>query len=66
MRVILLLIGLLMGLSVNAATLKEKYRDENNDLICIYESHIKRVQVNVGFNGHCSFNVPDNELNAGH
>ena len=66
MRVILLLIGVLMGLSVNAATLKEKYWDENNDLICVYESHFKRVHVNVGFNGHCSFNVPDKELSAGH
>lgn len=62
MRVILLFVGLLVALSVNAATLKEKYRDKNNDLICVYESHFKRVFVNVGFNGHCSFNVPDKEL----
>lgn len=53
---------LLVGWSAQAATLKEQYRDENKDLICVYQSHFKRIAVNVGFNGHCSFNVPDKGL----
>lgn len=61
----ILLAGLLLvGLSnvAEAAQLKEKYRDENNDLICVYESHGHKVVINVGFSGHCSFSVPDSEL----
>lgn len=61
MKSILIGILLLVGLSsvAEAAQLKEKFRDENNDLICVYDSHGHRVYVNVGFNGHCSFNVTD-------
>ncbi|WP_253421536.1 hypothetical protein [Pantoea sp. B550] len=61
----ILLAGLLLvGLSnrAEAAQLKEKYHDDNNDLICVYESHGHRVVINVGFSGHCSFSVSDSEL----
>lgn len=61
-----ILIGILLLGGVNAvaaaAQLQEKYRDKNNDLICVYDSHGHRVYVNVGFSGHCSFSVPDDEL----
>lgn len=55
---------LLLGMVSNAgaAQLKEKYRDKNNDLICLYDSHGHRVVVNVGFFGHCSFSVSDSEF----
>ncbi|WP_276742365.1 hypothetical protein [Pantoea septica] len=59
--VILLLVGVNAG--VAAAQLQEKYRDKNNDLICVYDSHGHSVYVNAGFSGHCSFSVPDSELN---
>lgn len=64
MKSILIGLLLLVGLSnvAEAAQLKEKYRDDNNDLICVYESHGHSVYVNKGFSGHCSFSVPDNEL----
>jgi len=62
MKTILILALLLVGWSAQAATLKKHYRDENNDLICVYKSHFKRVTINAGFNGHCSFNVPDKDL----
>lgn len=61
----ILLAGLLLvGLSnlAEAAQLKGKYRDENNDLICVYDSHGHKVYVNRGFSGHCSFSVSDGEL----
>lgn len=61
----ILLAGLLLvGLSnvAEAAQLKEKYRDESNDLICVYESHGHKVYVNRGFSGHCSFSVSDENL----
>jgi len=65
MKSILIGVLLLVGLSIiaEAAQLKEKYRDENNDLICVYDSHGHRVYVNRGFSGHCSFSVPDDDLN---
>lgn len=50
------------SVSANAATLQEQFRDDNNDLICVYDSHGKNVYVNKGFSGHCSFNVPDSKL----
>lgn len=55
---------LLVGLSnvAEAAHLKEKFRDDNSDLICVYDSHGHRVYVKAGFTGHCSFSVPDGEL----
>lgn len=60
-----ILIGLLLLVVLSnvaeAAQLKEKYRDENNDLVCVYDSHGHRVYVNAGFSGHCSFSVSDNE-----
>lgn len=59
----LLIVLLLVAGSAGAAQLKQKYRDENNDLICVYDSHGHSVYVNVGFSGHCSFSVPDSELN---
>lgn len=64
MKSILIGVLLLVGLSnlAEAAQLKEKYRDENNDLICVYDSHGHRVHVNAGFSGHCSFSVSDDEL----
>jgi len=64
MKIILFGLLLLVGLSnvAEAAQLKEKYRDDNNDLICVYDSHGHRVYVNAGFSGHCSFSVPDEEL----
>lgn len=54
----------MLSFSVNAdaATLQDKYRDDNNDLICVYDSHGHDVYVNVGFSGHCSYNVPDSQL----
>ena len=52
-----------LGNVAEAAQLQEKYRDKNNDLIYVYDSHGHRVYVNVGFSGHCSFSVPDDELN---
>jgi len=61
----ILLAGLLMmGLcnAVEAAQLKHKCRDDNNDLICVYDSHGHRVYANAGFSGHCSFSVADDEL----
>ncbi|MBS0907199.1 hypothetical protein JK229_18950 [Pantoea dispersa] len=60
----LILTLLLVGFSVaaNAALLKDKYRDKNNDLICVYDSHGHIIAVNVGFNGHCSFSVSDDEI----
>ncbi|WP_286872721.1 hypothetical protein [Pantoea sp. UBA5035] len=61
-----ILIGILLLVGVNAvaaaAQLQEKYRDKNNDLICVYDSHGHNVYVNAGFSGHCSFSVPDDEL----
>lgn len=62
MKRTLILALLLVGWSAQAATLKEQYRDENSDLICVYESHFKRVTINAGFNGHCKFNVADKDL----
>ncbi|WP_413729044.1 hypothetical protein [Sodalis sp. RH22] len=64
MKSILIAILLLVGLSnfSEAAQLKEKFRDDNNDLICVYDSHGHRVYVNAGFSGHCSFSVSDDEL----
>jgi len=56
----LLLVGLSNG--AEAAQLKDKYRDDNNDLICVYDSHGHRVYVNAGFSGHCSFSVSDEDL----
>lgn len=61
----ILLAGLLLvGLSsfAEAAQLKEKFRYENNVLICVYNIHGHSVTINVGFNGHCSFSVSDDEL----
>ncbi len=64
MKSILFGILLLVGLSnvADAAQLKEKFRDDNNDLICVYDSHGHRVYVNAGFSGHCSYSVSDDEL----
>ena len=64
MKSILIALLLLVGLSnfSEAAQLKEKFRDDNNDLICVYDSHGHRVYVNAGFSGHCSFSVSDDEL----
>jgi len=64
MKSILIGVLLLVGLSnlAEAAQLKGQYRDENNDLICVYDSHGHRVYVNAGFSGHCSFSVSDGEL----
>jgi len=62
MNRILIAILLLVAGNAEAAQLKEKYRDDNNDLICVYESHGHRVVINAGFSGHCSFSVPDSEL----
>lgn len=53
---------LFISMGGQAATLQEKYRDDNNDLICVYDSHGHDVYVNVGFSGHCSYNVPDSQL----
>lgn len=44
---------------VKAATLKTQFVDSNQDRICVYTSHFRTYSVNVGFNGHCNFNVPD-------
>lgn len=55
--------ALSFSVAANAATLQEQFRDDNNDLICVYDSHGKNVYVNKGFSGHCSFNVPDSQLN---
>lgn len=63
MKSILIGVLLLVAGNAEAAQLKEKYRDANNDLICVYDSHGHRVYVNRGFSGHCSFSVPDDELN---
>lgn len=54
---------LFISMGGQAATLREQFRDDNNDLICVYDSHGKNVYVNKGFSGHCSFNVPDSQLN---
>lgn len=62
MKSILIGVLLLVGVNAEAAQLKDKYRDDNNDLICVYESHGHSVVINVGFSGHCSFSVPDSEL----
>lgn len=53
---------LLISMGGQAATLREQFYDENNDMICVYDSHGKNVYVNKGFNGHCSYNVPDSKL----
>lgn len=55
--------ALSLSFGASAATLQEQFRDDNNDLICVYDSHGKNVYVNKGFSGHCSFNVPDSQLN---
>ncbi|MEN4974189.1 hypothetical protein ABEH62_09945 [Pantoea eucalypti] len=62
MKSILIGLLLLVAGSAEAAQLKEKYRDDNNDLICVYESHGHKVVINAGFSGHCSFSVSDDEL----
>lgn len=62
MKRILFGVLLLVAGHAGAAQLKEQFRDENNDLICVYDSHGHRVYVNRGFSGHCSFSVPDEEL----
>lgn len=56
-RIMLVISLLLVGVNAGAAQLQEKYRDKNNDLICVYDSHGKSVYVNAGFNGRCSFSV---------
>lgn len=61
-RKVLLTVLLLVAGNAGAAQLKGKYRDENNDLICVYDSHGHKVYVNRGFSGHCSFSVSDGEL----
>lgn len=53
---------LFISMGGQAATLQDQFRDDNNDLICVYDSHGKNVYVNKGFSGHCSFNVPDSKL----
>lgn len=50
------------SLSADAAQLKKQFRNDDGDLICVYESHFKEVYVNVGFSGHCSFSVEDDDL----
>ena len=64
MKSILFGILLLVGLNnvAESAQLKEKFRDDNNNLICVYDSHGHRVYFNAGFSGHCSFSVSDDEL----
>lgn len=61
-RKVLLTVLLLVAGHAEAAQLQEKYRDKNNDLICVYDSHGHSVYVNAGFSGHCSLSVPDDEL----
>ncbi|MBZ0057447.1 MULTISPECIES: hypothetical protein [unclassified Leclercia] len=62
---ILLCAGVIVGAAVpaKAATLKEQFIDANQDRICVYSAHSHDYYLNVGFSGHCSFNVPDNEGN---
>lgn len=64
MKSILFGILLLVGLNNVAeyAQLKENFRDNSNNLICLYDSHGHSVYVNAGFSGHCSFSVSDDEL----
>lgn len=53
---------LIFAVPSQAATLKTQFINEDGDRICVYEKHFHEVYVNVGFSGHCSFNVPDSEL----
>ncbi len=53
---------LLISMGGQAATLREEFYDDNSDKICVYDSHGKNVYVNKGFSGHCSFSVPDSQL----
>ena len=48
--------------NASAATLKTQFYNEYGDRICVYEKHFKEHYINAGFNGHCSFNIPDSEL----
>lgn len=50
------------SLNADAAQLSKQFRDDNGDLICVYQSHFHDVYVNVGFTGICHFSVPDDEL----
>lgn len=62
---VVLAIGVMIGAAVpaHAAVLKTQFVNSDGDRVCVYEKHFKEVYVNVGFNGHCSFNVPDGDLN---
>lgn len=62
MKTILAVLLLVICNASQAATLKTQFINEDGDRICVYEKHFHEVYVNVGFSGHCSFNVPDSEL----
>lgn len=61
---IALAVGVMIGCAVpaHAATLKTQFFNSRNERVCVYVSHFKEVYVNVGFNGRCSFNIPDSEI----
>lgn len=62
MKLMLVLLALMSSAAVGAATLKEQFVDQNQDRICVYTAHFHDFYLNVGFSGHCSFNVPDSEV----
>lgn len=61
---IILAVGVMIGAAVpaHAATLKTQFINDDGDRVCVYEKHFHEVIVNVGFNGRCSYNVPDDDL----
>lgn len=48
-----------LSLNADAAQLSKQFRDDNGDLICVYQSHFHDVYVNVGFTGTCHFTIED-------
>lgn len=62
LKVLVTLVALMASAASGAATLKTEFIDANQDRICVYTAHFHDYYLNVGFSGHCSFNVPDSEV----
>lgn len=55
----LMLVAVFSAGVANAGILKSEYVNEDGDTVCVYDSHFKKVYVNVGKTGICDLTIED-------